>query len=88
MDTVSHPNRSKVNRRHGQTPTPAEIRAARESAGKTQAQAAALVYGTVRTWEDWEGGRRRMPAAALELFMLKVGQMTIDQVLDDLGQPQ
>jgi hypothetical protein len=29
-----------------------------------------------------------MPAAALELFMLKVGQMTIDQVLDDLGQPQ
>ncbi|WP_407058382.1 helix-turn-helix domain-containing protein [Zoogloea oleivorans] len=43
-------------------PAPAEIRAAREAAGLTQSQAAALIHSTLRTWQDWEAGKARRPA--------------------------
>lgn len=53
-------------------PTPEQIRAAREAAGLTQAQAADLVHaGSYRTWQDWEKGRRPMPMMAWELFCIK-----------------
>jgi putative transcriptional regulator len=56
-------------------PTPAEVRAAREAAGLTQAQAAALVSTTLRAWQAWEqdGGEyaRRMHAGLWELFKIK-----------------
>jgi len=56
-------------------PTPAEVRAARESAGLTQAQAAALVHATTRNWQQWEQASgsnvRRMHPGLLELFRLK-----------------
>jgi transcriptional regulator with XRE-family HTH domain len=41
------------------TPTPAEIRVARLAAGLTQAQAAALVGKTARTWQGWESDKPR-----------------------------
>jgi len=57
-------------------PTPAEVRAAREAAGLTQTEAAALVCTTLRAWQAWEqeGGEyaRRMHAGLWELFLLKV----------------
>lgn len=53
------------------TPTPTEIRAAREAAGLTQAAAAALVHTTGRVWRQWEAGDRKMHAAFWELFRLK-----------------
>ena len=56
------------------TPAPAEIRAAREAAGLTQAAAAAIVHSGLRTWSHWENGDRRMPAATWELFRLKAGR--------------
>jgi len=61
-------------------PTPETIRAMRQRAGHTQAQAAALVHaGSYRTWQDWESGRRRMPDAALELYLIKTGQIDFNQ---------
>lgn len=52
-------------------PTPDAIRAARTAAGLTQTQAAALIYCTLRGWQDWEAGKRAMHPAFFELFLLK-----------------
>ncbi len=46
--------------------------AARAAAGLTQAQAGALIYTPLRTWQDWEAGRRPMHPAFFELFLIKV----------------
>jgi len=54
-----------------EAPDLAKIRAARKAAGLTQSEAAALVHAKMRTWQDWEGGRRKMPLAAWELFLIK-----------------
>lgn len=51
--------------------SPLEIVAARKVAGLTQAQAAALVHTTCRTWQQWEAGDRRMHPAFWELFRIK-----------------
>jgi putative transcriptional regulator len=53
-------------------PTPSEIRAAREAAGLTQTEAAALVYKTCRAWQLYESGERSMDPAYWELFQQKV----------------
>ena len=68
---TSHPNRSGQNRSTASTPAPAEILAAREAAGLTQTEAAAVIYSTLRTWQDWEAGARRMHPGLFELFQLK-----------------
>lgn len=71
----NHPNRSKRNRGHAANPTPAEIVKAREDAGLTQTQAGELLHTGLRTWQNWEtvgDENRRMPAAAWELFRVKV----------------
>lgn len=53
------------------SPTPAAIRAAREAAALTQTKAAALIYCTLRGWQNWEGGLRAMHPAFFELFLRK-----------------
>lgn len=68
---VSHPSRSKHTDNPARSPTPEEIRAAREAAGLTQGEAAALVYTTLRNWQQWEGNERRCHPAFFELFMIK-----------------
>lgn len=57
---TSHPNRSKRNPKAGRNPTPDEIRKAREKAGLTQTQAAEIVFASLRAWQDYEGGQRKM----------------------------
>ena len=52
-------------------PSPATIRAARKAAGMTQEQAANVIGATRRAWQEWEAGRRNMPGAKWELFLLK-----------------
>jgi DNA-binding transcriptional regulator YiaG len=52
-------------------PAPGDIIAARQAAALTQTQAASLVYGSLRTWQQWEAGDRRMHAGLWELFRLK-----------------
>lgn len=65
----NHPNRGPKG--PFANPAPADIIAGREAAGLTQTQAAALVHGSLRTWQQWEAGDRRMHAGLWELFRLK-----------------
>ena len=69
----NHPNRSAD--RPARNPTAAEVRAAREEAGLTQTQAAALVHATARNWQQWEqeagSNVRRMHPGLWELFRIK-----------------
>lgn len=56
--------------------TPERIRKLRERLGLTQAQAAAKVNGTWRTWQSWElGDRQPSPQAALLLDLLDSGKI-------------
>lgn len=57
-------------------PTPALIKSVREAARLSQAEAAALVHASRRTWQNWEapegsGNHRPMPPAVWELFEAK-----------------
>lgn len=56
-------------------PTPETIKAAREKAGLTQKEAGELIGAALRTWQDWEGGQRKMPLAKWELWLIKVSQL-------------
>jgi len=51
-------------------PSTEEIRAAREAAGLSQTAAGARVHAPLRTWQDWEYGKSRMPVAAMHLFCI------------------
>lgn len=73
-DVANHPNRSKRNPSLEANPTPAQIVAARQAAELTQAAAAAKIGGSVRAWEKWEAGERRMHPGLFELFLIKTGQ--------------
>jgi putative transcriptional regulator len=54
-----------------ESPSPDEIRAARAAAGLTHTEAAAVIYCTLRAWQDWEAGKRAMHPAFFELYRLK-----------------
>lgn len=62
------------------TPTPNQIIEARQTAGHSRNQAAALVYVKYRTWQDWELGTAKMPGAAFELYQLKTGQIRLKDI--------
>lgn len=70
---ANHPNRSGTPQ-PGATPPPDAIRAARTAAGHTQSEAARLIYSTLRAWQDWEAGARRMHPAMFELYLLRTQQ--------------
>lgn len=75
MDTaMPHPNRSKSRTAAG-NPTPAQIVAAREKAGLTQTAAGEIIRGTLRGWQNYESGERRMHPGLWELFRIKTGQI-------------
>jgi len=67
---LPHHNRSK-NASADRNPKPSEVIAARDAAGLTQTEAAALVHTSCRVWQQWEAGDRRMHPAFFELFRLK-----------------
>jgi putative transcriptional regulator len=69
---ANHPNRSRKGG-PGTNPRPEQIRAAREAAGLTQTEAAALIYCTLRGWQDWEGGQRPMHPAFWEYWQIQAG---------------
>lgn len=66
---TNHPNRGRWG--PGSNPTPAMVRAAREAAGLTHREAAAIVYCSERAWQDWEAGARKMHPAMWELWQAK-----------------
>ncbi len=55
-------------------PEPDDIRAARAAAGLTQTEAGAVVHASLRTWQQWEAGDRKMHPGLFELFKLKTGR--------------
>jgi DNA-binding transcriptional regulator YiaG len=79
---TTHPNRSRKTKAPAANPDPATIRRARERAGLTQTEAAALVHSTCRRWQQWEAEREaraegrtenaRMHPGLWELFRIKV----------------
>lgn len=68
----NHPNRSRRGDAPGRNPDPAEIRAAREAAGLTQTQAAEIVWGNLRSWQNWEAGATRMHPAIFWAWQQRV----------------
>lgn len=68
----NHPNRGAKG--PSANPTPAEVRSAREAAGLSQTAAAALIHCTLRGWQEWEAGNRRMHPGLWELFRIKTGE--------------
>lgn len=73
---ANHPNRSRAGTSPARNPSPDEIRALRDKAGLTQAEAASLVHTTLRNWQQWEAtegtNMRPMHPAFWELFQLKL----------------
>ena len=57
---------------HYQSPSPQEIKAARKLAKLTQPQAAALVFCSHRTWQEWESGKNMMSQCHWQFFLLKI----------------
>lgn len=66
----NHPNRARA-ASAARNPTPDEIVAARLAAGLTQTAAGALLHTSLRAWQQWEAGDRRMHPALWELFRIK-----------------
>lgn len=77
---TNHPNRSKSS--PSRNPRPAEVIAARERVQKqkdigiTDAQTlcANLLHTTIRSWQQWETGDRRMHPAFWALFKIRIGE--------------
>lgn len=56
-------------------PSAQQVRAARDSAGHTQVQAAATIgIGRWQTWSEYEGGKCAMPALSWTFYLLATGQ--------------
>lgn len=72
---TNHPNRSRP--RAWLTPPADVIRELRARAGITQVQAAEMTRAALRTWEQWERGDRRMPAATMELWCIALAVGTV-----------
>lgn len=55
------------------TPAPERVAAARAAAKLTMTEAAAVVWRPrYQRWSEWENGRKVMPQAEWELFVMKV----------------
>ena len=52
-------------------PLTTTIRARRKEAGITQAQASALIHASVRAWQAYEAGDRRMHPGLWALFKIR-----------------
>lgn len=76
----NHPRRGLTDK--SRVPTPAEVRAARDRAGLSQADAAARVLGSKRSWEKWESEdsaeNRRMHPGLFKLFLIMTNQPVPD----------
>jgi len=77
----NHPNRRRLYGKEQANPSTEQITSARRALqderqlGITEAQriCASLIYTSLRTWQQWETGDRRMHPAFWELFNLKKG---------------
>lgn len=70
---TNHPNRGR--RGPASNPRPEEVRQARLAAELTQTQAAELVYSSLRAWQQWEAGDRRMHPAIWQWWKHQAAQI-------------
>ena len=68
---TNHPNRTRDADSPYANPRPEEIQASRAEAGMTQAEAAEVVLGSVRAWQNWEQAERRMHPGLWLLWQLR-----------------
>lgn len=61
-------------------PDPAEIQAARANAGLTQSAAGEIIFGSLRAWQDYEAGKRKMHPAIWWFFLIRTGQKRIKDI--------
>jgi len=83
MSSQPKPRRRNTKETPGRNPSAKEILAKREEYSLTQTKAGALVYTPLRTWQDWEYGHRRMPAALWEYFCLVLDYPTVAKARAD-----
>lgn len=55
------------------SPLPELIKEARLMLGYTQKEAAEMVHVSLRAWQLWEAGDRKMPPGLWELCVIKAG---------------
>ncbi len=55
------------------SPSAEKIKITRKTLGFTQKESAEMVHASVRAWQLWEAGDRKMPAGIWELFVIKTG---------------
>jgi DNA-binding XRE family transcriptional regulator len=55
------------------SPAPELIQKTRNVLGYTQKEAADMVHVSLRAWQLWEVGDRKMPPGLWELFVIKAG---------------
>jgi DNA-binding XRE family transcriptional regulator len=55
------------------SPTPELLKKTRKLLGYTQREAAELVHVSLRAWQLWEAGDRKMPPGIWELCVIKSG---------------
>ena len=70
----NHPNRSRA-ASAARNPTPDELFGERFNARLTQTEAARLIPTSLRAWQQWEAGDRRMHPAFWELFRIKASRL-------------
>ena len=54
------------------SPTPEMVKDARAESGITQKEASAMLHTSIRAYQQWESGARKMHATFWELFTLKL----------------
>lgn len=57
------------------SPKSTVIRATREAHHLTQSEAAHLIGASLRAWQQWEAGQRRMHSGLWELFNIKIREV-------------
>lgn len=63
------------------SPSREAVRQARLDCDMTQTEAAEVVHSTLRTWQQWEAGDRRMHAGLWELFEIKTGRKPLEDAV-------
>ncbi|NDH69699.1 MAG: XRE family transcriptional regulator [Gammaproteobacteria bacterium] len=53
------------------SPTPKKLKTVRAAMGYTQKEAAEMVSVSLRAWQLWEAGHRKMPPGLWELCIIK-----------------
>jgi len=56
-----------------ESPTPEKLKTVRAAMGFTQREAAEIVHVSLRAWQLWEAGDRKIPPGLWELLIIKSG---------------